>query len=423
MENVTFLIIALLFILLGLISKKIKHSIITAPMVFVLIGLLFGSDIFGIIDINFDSKTIRIIAELTLVLVLFSDASRIQVKTLVKEHNIPLRLLTIGLPLTMVLGSALCFWLFEGLSIWQAAIVGIILTPTDAALSHSVVGIKEVPVRVRQSLNIESGLNDGLVVPFLIVFLSYANVFEKNMSLGKWFILLLSNILVGIIIGIIIGYVGGKIFEKSIQKKWTSSTFSKIATIALALLAYASAQLLWGNGFIAAFVAGITIAHTSKPLVEVIHDFAAIEGQFFALLLFLVFGLSIAGPIIFSLTLKEVVYALLSLTLVRMIPVWISLIGCKLKWQTYLYFGWFGPRGIASIVFSLMIVEQNIIPQALRIFMICGATILFSIYLHGLTAYPGAIWYAKTIQPKWTKRFAEHKKVFPFPTRYHNNNH
>jgi NhaP-type Na+/H+ or K+/H+ antiporter len=422
MQELSFLIISLLFIFYGIFSSKIHKTIITAPMIFVLSGLLLGSDALGVLNINVESKVVRIVAELSLVIVLFSDASRFHLKRLLKDHNIPVRLLSIGLPLTIIFGSFLGFVCFKNLKIVEVILIGLILSPTDAALGHSIISNKGIPVRIRQSLNMESGLNDGLVLPIFIIFLSFADIAYDSLNFDKWILLIFTNLFVGAIVGLTTGFFGGKIYELAHKKGWVTPVFGKIITIALAILSYSLSILLLGNGFIAAFITGLTIGNTSRSICKPIHDFAAIEGQFLTLLLFFLFGLAVAGPIIMSITYMHVIYAILSLTIIRMIPVFISLIGCKLKWETIVYLGWFGPRGLASIVFSLMILEENDLPHQGDIFAIATTTILFSIFLHGISSYPGSRWYEKITKTKGkTKKLEEDKKVTPIPIRYHHN--
>lgn len=416
MEIEVFLIISFIFIVYGLFSTVIEKGIFTAPLIFMLLGLIFGPQGLNWIKISIENGILRTIAELALVLVLFTDASRIHLTSIKKDHNIPIRLLLIGLPLTMALGILIAPSIFDFLNFWEAAIVAIILAPTDAALSHIVVSSRQIPVRMRQALNIESGLNDGIVLPFVIVVLSFASVIDRAEPISTWALVIFYQFFWGISVGLFIGYFGGKIYQIAYKKKWMNQTFKKISTIALALLAYSLSIFFSGNGFISAFIAGLTIGNASRDICKPLHDFAAVEGRLLGLILFLLFGAIIIGPILHQINWKIALFAFLSLTLIRMLPVAISLIGCHLKWESIIYLGWFGPRGIASIVFGLMVIESSNIVDKEAIFSIVMATVFFSIILHGLSGHIGAKWYEKKV--KKMKKGPEQKSVSELPLRY-----
>lgn len=405
-------IISFLFYFFSLFSKKIHTSICTPPMIFTILGFMLGPDLLNLIDLQLSNQLIRIIAELALILVLFADASRISIHKVIKDHNLPIRLLTLGLLLTFGLGFLVAYQLFPTFSLWEAALLSAILCPTDAALIHHVVSYRKVPTRIRQALNIESGLNDGLMVPIVIGLISYISVVERALSVPEWTFFLFQQILFGLLIGALVAYIGGRLYEVSYQKKWINKTFQEISAIAIALLAYTLAEILNGNGFIAAFVAGITIARIAKPICRSIQEFTAVQGQLVELLLFFFFGLSFVGPVLSQINIEIFIYSLLSLTLIRMIPVFISLIGCKLRFETKLYLGWFGPRGIASIVFAFLVIEKIPTIQGNMIFTVGCVTILLSIFLHGASTTFGAKWYAKQLHAK-----AENKQVTELPTR------
>lgn len=417
METINFFIISLIFIIFSIFSKKFEKSIITAPMFFVIFGLIFGLKSLNFINISVEHSLLKIIAELTLVIILFTDASRIHFSTIAKDHNIPIRLLFISLPIMIVLGGIIAWWMFDILLIWEAVILSVILSPTDAALGYVVISSPNVPNRIRQALNIESGLNDGLVLPVLTIFFALSSVLD-NVNGKNWIIIILQQLIFGAFIGYLVGALGGKLYTHATNKKWMNTTFSKISTIALALLSFSLAVLIGGNGFIAAFIAGITIGNTSRKITIPIHDFAQAEGQIISLILFFLFGAVIILPAFDLITWKIISYALLSLTLIRIIPVFISLIGLNLKFESKLYLGWFGPRGVASIVFGLMTLENTFILHRNEIFLITTITVFLSIFLHGLTAVPFSNLYS-IITKKNHKKLAEHKKVSELPLKFH----
>ncbi len=391
----------------------------TSPMVFVLFGLLVGPDMLGLIHLPLGNGFINGLAELTLVLTLFIDASRIDLRRLNAQHDLPLRLLGIGLPLTIAAGTGLALLFFPHLSIWEAGLLGVVLAPTDAALGQAVVENERVPERIRQTLNVESGLNDGLAFPALLVFLSLASASAETMSLGEWAVFIGRQLVLGPLAGIGTGFLGSCLVERAAGKRWIKRTFLQISVLSLALLAYAGAELIGGNGFIAAFTAGLVTGTRSRILRDPLEDFGEAEGQLLNLVVFLIFGSIMLPPAFRSLTWIDVVYALISLTAIRMIPVLLSLAGTRLKAATYVFVGWFGPRGLASIIYLLLITDAGDISAAGDIYATVITTVFLSVLLHGLSAAPAAAYYGKHMSRMKSKADGtEHRTVFSFPTRF-----
>lgn len=398
MERQLFALIAVFILVFGLVSQRLRKTILTPPMVFVAFGLLVGSGMLGPLEVPADSEPVLTLAELTLVLVLFTDAARIDLSLLTREYGLALRLLIVGLPLTILVGGLAAHGVLGALSMWEAALLAAILAPTDAALGNAVVGSPEVPARIRQTLNVESGLNDGLVLPVFLFFLSLAGVGEGPETSAFWIRFVVLQLTLGPAVGVAVGFFGGKLVEKATRARWMDHTFQQLSALALSLLAYAVAELLGGNGFIAAFAAGLTIGNASRAVCQCLYDFAEAEGQLLTLLIFLVLGAVMAGPAIAEVGWPVVGYAALSLTAVRMIPVGLSLVGAGLRVESVLFLGWFGPRGIASILFGLVALHEANVPQAATIFAIVVVTVLMSVMAHGVTASPAARWYGRRAQ-------------------------
>ena len=279
MGIVTLAAIALFILAFGLISGRIQKSVISPPMVFVLFGLLVSNRVLGVIDLTAENEIIRTVAELTLVLVLFTDASRINLSNLRREHNIPVRLLSLGLPLCIVFGTLLAAIVFDYLSFLEGAILATILAPTDAALGQAVVSSPRVPVRIRQALNVESGLNDGIALPILLFFISVAGAAEQTETSGFWIRFAAMQLVLGPIVGIAVGFFGGKLVEQAGRTEWMSRTFQELAALGLSFLAYALAEMVNGNGFISAFCAGLTLGNTSRAVCTCLYEFAAAKGH------------------------------------------------------------------------------------------------------------------------------------------------
>lgn len=415
MEHLSFAIIALFVLAFGAISKRISTTMITPPMLFAAFGIVLGGMGLGLIEVDPENHFIILLAEITLVLVLFTDASRIDFALLKKEHNIPIRLLGIGLPLTMLAGTGLGWLFFPEMSLFELLVLGIILAPTDAALGQAVVSSEKMPVRIRQALNVESGLNDGLALPALLFFACLAATTHQA-SNENFLVVALLQITLGPLAGIIIGFLGARLVVWGHKGGWMNESFRELSSLAVALLAFSGAELIHGNGFLAAFCAGIAMGNTMRRLGDDLTEFTEAEGQLLTLLTFMFFGAIMLPLAMDHMQWQIVVYALLSLTVVRMLPVAVSLIGSKLKMPTVLFLGWFGPRGVASIIYVLVVLEflhEN--PHRETLFNVAMVTVLLSIIAHGLTAWPGVSYYAKRFAAK--DKAEEMKQVKEMPVR------
>lgn len=390
-------VLALFLLLFGSVSGRLRTTLLTAPMVFVLFGMAIGLAGFGLFAFDFDSEVFAMITEITLVLVLFADAARIDLRSLLREQDLPIRMLTIGLTLTIVVGTWLALVLFAEFSLWEAAILATILTPTDAALAQSVISSPKLPVRVRQALNVESGLNDGIALPLLMLFLVLSGHFtghrDANLALFA-----AMQLLLGPLVGAAVGFLGGKLLLTCHRRGWIDHSFLSLSAIALAILAFSGAELVGGNGFIAAFAAGFTIGNTAREVCMTLYHFAEAEGQLLVLFVFVVFASSMVPAVLPLLTWQMLIYALLSLSVVRMLPVALSLLGTKLMWETHVLLGWFGPRGIASIIYVLIVLGDAELPGQTTILAVSVVTILASVLLHGVSAVPLTRWYARMVE-------------------------
>jgi NhaP-type Na+/H+ or K+/H+ antiporter len=416
MEGLTAVLICVL--IAAAISRRIQGTIITLPMVYTVLGLSLSGRFLGIIELGVENELIQIIAELTLIVVLATDASRIDVRSLIRDHSLPTRLLVIGLPLMMFFGTLLAALLFAELTFWEAAVLAVILSPTDASLGQAVVTNPRVPVRIRQTLNVESGLNDGIAMPFLLLALNLAVAEESSLGQSHFLGLALTLIVLGILVGLIVGYLSGRFIEWGQRSGWMSKEFQKISTLVLALLAYGAAELVGGNGFIAAFVMGVTMANsTRREDTEMLYEYAEVEVQGLMMLTFMiVFGAVMLPPTLDQFDGTMLLYAVLSLAVIRLASVGISLIRTKVKPVTTGFIGWFGPRGVASILYIFTVLEEDLPGESL-IYNVVMLTVLISIFAHGMTAAPGAKWYAKRVEGTVSPAEAEVKEVPEMPVR------
>ena len=381
----------------ALCAGRLEGTIVTAPMVFVAAGLVAGWT--GLLDFGSAAhgeaaqEVILVVAELALVLLLFTDAARIDPRAL-RGNALPLRLLCIGLPLTIALGTVVAVALLSDLEFWECAIVAAVLAPTDAALGQAVVSNPALPLRIRQGLNVESGLNDGGSVPFLTLFIALAAA-EEGLG-GGWLLFAVEQIGYGTLIGAAAGVAGGVALRRASARGWTVPLFEKLAFVSLAVITFVVADEVGGNGFIAAFVGGGAAGMAAGPVTARVLDFAEGDGEFLNLAIFFIFGM-FASHALGDADWQIVAYAVLSLTVIRMLPVAISLIGLGLRPATIGFLGWFGPRGLASIILALVVVEDAPALQGIdQIFVVMAVTVLLSVFAHGITAAPLSRRYART---------------------------
>jgi NhaP-type Na+/H+ or K+/H+ antiporter len=332
------------------------------------------------------NEVVKILAEITLVLVLFSDASRVGLRDLQAELGLCVRLLGIGLPLTIGLGTLLALALFGGINIWLALLIGAALAPTDAALGAGIMVNRAVPARIRRLINVESGLNDGIATPFVLVAVAGAAAAAHESGTGPG--AAVAELALGLAVGGVVGGAGGWLVKVARRRDWAAEGFAGAAVLGLAVCAYASAIALHGNGFIAAFIGGLAFGSTSGRRGEPLVPFVEETGALVSLLVWLAFGAVAVAPMFDHLTWQLVVYAVLSLTIIRMAPVALALVGTRLGWATTAFVGWFGPRGLASVVFALLALEDLGDKAASPAVAVITATVLLSVIAHGASAEP-----------------------------------
>ncbi|PKL69104.1 MAG: sodium:proton antiporter [Methanobacteriales archaeon HGW-Methanobacteriales-1] len=386
---VELLFFLIMLFIVALISSKIDNLPVSAQMIFIFAGIAAGYFLTGFVDVREPpiSTIVLIIAEVALVLVLFTDASQVKLGAL-KSNLLTLRLLSVGLISTLILGILAAAAIFTDLTFWEAAIIGIVLAPTDAALGQIVVKNKKIPEKIRKALEMESGLNDGLCVPFLLVFIAIGLAEETFSPMGYFIEVALAQIGLGALVGLGVGIIGSGVVIKSRDKGWITPEYQRIAFLVLAVISFLLADEIGGSGFIAAFVGGLATGYITRDAGKVLIDFAEAEGQFLNLTVFFILGIIIAGLLPF-ITWQIVLYAILSLTIIRMLPVALSLLGAKVDISSILFMGWFGPRGLASVVLALIALEElGSFPSEDTFILVIFVTVLFSVVAHGVTALP-----------------------------------
>jgi len=388
-----------LMFLYALFSGRLERTVMTAPMLFTACGVALCEFISGLLHQQAEVReiiraTFLRAAEVGLVMLLFTDASRIEFRFLKSLRDLPVRLLSVGMLLTILLGGLAALAVFPQLSIWEAGIIASILAPTDAGLGQIIVNSPRVPVRIRQALNVEAGLNDGLSVPFLLFFFALAasNTGGGEAGLTQFIVEQLGY---GAVVGGGIGLIGGRLLGWARRRELMTESLQQLGVVALPLLCLLVAEVVGASMFIAAFFAGLTVQVGFREAGKHSIEFAEEWGQLLNLAVFFLFGL-LVGRDWALLNGSHWFYAVISLTVARMLPVAVSLIGTRLSGATILFMGWFGPRGLASIVLGLVYLEQEThLPGESSIRLTVMATVFLSIFAHGITALPGIHLYAK----------------------------
>ena len=393
----------------ALVSAKLDSSLVTPPMIFTGVGVVIALISSQFAEEKASHEALKVVAEITLVIVLFIDASRIDLPLFLREHRIAVRLLAIGLPLAVLLGAVVAKAIFGEFSFWEAALVAAILAPTDAALGQAVVSSDKVPVRIRQSLTVESGLNDGIALPLVMLLAALASVSTGDDEQKNWLVYWLMQVTLGPLVGMVVGFGGGYLLSFAKKNNCINANFLRLTGVALAVVAWAGALQVGGNGFIAAFVAGMSISCFAGKLGEAVQDFGEAEGQLFGLATFLLFGMVVLIPAIRKADGSCYLYAVLSLTVIRIAPVAAALIGLRLHLPTKVFLGWFGPRGLASLIFSLLVIEEFNLPHEDKILTVTVMTVVISIIAHGISAVPAANWYANYLKRSSSKDCLENQ--------------
>lgn len=373
----------------SIFAGRFESRLLNGPLLFMLAGLLLGPAALGLLQPNIDKDGIKVLAELTLAIVLFGDAANANFKVLRTYDWLPLRLLLLGLPLTLLAGWLLGCWLLPEVPLLELAILATLLAPTDAALGKAVVSNPAVPAAVREGLNVESGLNDGICVPMLLVLIALHADLQAHAPLSLAASLVIEELGIGALVGASLALLARQLLRLSQQHGWDLPIWSQLTLPGLALLSFALAQAIGGSGFIASFVGGLL---TGYLLGEQKQHFLEADEEISSLLsviTWLVFGAIVIPKAWSSFTLDIWLYALLSLTLVRMLPVYLSLLGTRLDLEVRLFIGWFGPRGLATMVFAVMIMDADLSAQN-TVLATAICTVLLSVLLHGLSATPWA---------------------------------
>ncbi|GEN25515.1 sodium:proton antiporter [Halomonas cupida] len=402
MYHSDYIIILCVIIVFALLSRRISASLLSLPMVFMGAGMALDALSHDLVPMDIEHELTRTIAEITLIIVLFADASVIKLSSLKRNFAIPARMLLIGMPLTILTGTLLARWASPELAWSTALLVAAILTPTDAALGQAVVSSPSVPQRIREGINVESGLNDGLAVPIILA-AALMSVAATGTSVAHapdnlWLFAAL-QLTLGPLVGIAMGWGFARLLDLAIERATITVVHQGILFLAVAFLIYLAAEAAGGNGFIAVFLGGLTFGNQLRHDATFIEEFMESEGQLLTMATFLIFGAVMVPLALEFASWKTLVLALLYLTVIRMLPIWLSLSGLGLSAWEKIFLGWFGPRGLASILFALLIYSDYPIPGSDDILASVVLTVMISVVLHGISAQPMARWFGRRKKP------------------------
>ena len=396
---ITLAIIAVLIFFYSLVARGVEKTIISGPMVFVAIGVLVGAHGLGWLGETATRNELRVFADLTLALILFIDAANADLGVLKRQFRIPSRMLLLGLPGVIALGFGFAVLLFDGLTLYEAAILATMLAATDAALGKAVITNEAVPARIREGLNVESGLNDGMCVPVLLFFIALASSTGAVNSGGSHALMLIAEELgIGMAVGLGFAAAGATLLRWCWKQDWVSKIWIQATVPALALASFAVAQSLHGSGYIAAFTGGLLFGSMAKERTHQLVHAAEGAGEVLALMTWVLFGAAVIGDSYDLLTWQVFVYAVLSLTVIRIVPIFLSLIGTGESVSSRMFLGWFGPRGLASIVFAVIVMDAEL-PGSRFLGAVVVTTVILSLVAHGVSAKPLAAWLGRKEAP------------------------
>ena len=384
-------ILALFIFLYSMVAGRVERSAVSGPMVFVVAGFLLGPFGLGWLKGDAASEDLRTLADVTLALILFIDAANVDMSVLKRHIRIPSRMLLLGLPGVIALGFGIAVLMFDVLSIYEAAILATMLAATDAALGKAVITNKAVPARIREGLNVESGLNDGLCVPIVLFLIALAVGGEHGAGETSALLLVAQELGIVIAVGTGLAWVGISLLHWCIKRGWVTEIWMQVTVVGLAIASFAVAQSLHGSGYIAAFTGGMLFGYLAKDATHKLVLAAEGTGETLALVTWMLFGAMVIGPALSLFNWEVVVYALLSLTVIRVVPIFLSLTGTGESISSRLFLGWFGPRGLASIVFAIIVLNAEV-PGGEFMALVVICTVFLSLVAHGISANPLAKW-------------------------------
>lgn len=371
----------------ALVGRRLSDSVLTAPMIFLAGGYICA--VTGLVGFQSADHSLQILAEVALVVLLFADAAMIDPRALWRGAGNPARMLLIGLPLVIAMGFGVGVLLLPGWPLWEIALIAALLAPTDAALGQSVITNPRIPERMRRALSAESGLNDGLALPFVVFFGCFAVGGIHDQVPTSWWVFVGEQIGLGALAGVAVGWAGAWLLRIAQGRGLSSDSLGGLAVLALAGLAYMLAHEIHGNGFIAAFVAGLMFGEVLRGRCDFVFEFIETEGQLLSVFAFFAIGALLLPAGFAHVTPALAVFVGLSLFLLRPAAIWLALAGTGTPAGERAFYGWFGPRGLATALFALLVLDSfENLQMRDGILATAALAVTASAFLHGATAAP-----------------------------------
>lgn len=410
MVNQDLIVIGACLLTFGILSRLLQNKFISPPLLFSLIGLIMGPLGLDLVHIDFNLDAYRVTAELTLVLFLFIEAAQMDMRFILKDTSLSTRLLFLSLPLKLVLTTYLAVLYFPTFSLWQAAVVATALTSVDISLIQSVITNPNIPARIRQGLMVEGGLNDGIILPCLLLALALASSTQQAVGVMDWVEYISFEIMLGPFIGIGLGYFSGRLIRFASKRRYINDLFKGISVVGVAVMTYSITEMMNGNGFIATFAAGLTLGNTARDICHKLYEFGEAEGEVLRLITFFIFGAMMLPMTLHNVTVEVLMFALLTLTFVQIIPIIISLAWTGLSIRSKVFIGSFSPRGLPSILFGLLIIHASGVHKSEELFSIILITVFLSLCLHAVRVKFGMSWYEKYFKKQEGKKIKKDPK-------------
>lgn len=389
MTTDTAFVLTVMVLCYAMVSGLVKKWYVAPALIFVLAGMALGPFGFNVLEGGPDTSTFTVLAQLALTMILFNQAADLDLSAVVRRRDVTFRLLVIGIPLAIALGTLTAVIVLPVMPLWEAVCLAAIVAPTEVALIDALLDNERVPERIRHTLSTESGFYDGFALAALLAALAVASQ-RTHSSDTHWGWFLVRTELVSVAVGVGVGLVGGWVLGMARNRGWMSDTWAQLATVAIALVCFQVGEHLHGSGFVAAFAGGLAFAFAvrragTRPDMHV----SEATGHLLELLVFAMFG----GYAVIvgwrAADWRVVVFAVVALVLVRLIAVSVALVRSEVPGRDRLFIGWFGPRGISTLVLGLLVVERGAIEQESLITQVVVITVTLSLVLHSATAWPG----------------------------------
>jgi NhaP-type Na+/H+ or K+/H+ antiporter len=394
MHTNTGFVLTILVLCYAVVSGVVKRWYLAPALIFVVFGIVLGPFVFDVIDVGTDAESFTVVAQLALTVILFNQACALDLTAVVRRREVTFRLLMIGIPLALVLGTLTALLVLPVMPLWEAVCLAAIVAPTEVALIDALLEDERIPERVRHALATESGFYDGFALAAMLAALALASE-QADSDASRWSMFLVRTEVVSVVVGVGIGLLGGLVIARSQKREWMSDTWAQLATLAVALVCFQVGERLHGSGFVAAFAGGLAFAFIAKRIgVAPEMQVSEAAGQLLELMVFAMFGSYAVVVGWRDASWRVVVFAVLALLAVRMVAVSIALIRSHLPARNRLFVGWFGPRGIGTLVLGLLVVNRGEIEQEALITQVVVVTVTLSLVVHSLTAWPGIKWLA-----------------------------